>query len=589
MLFYRGLCVTDFDATDAARRWESYMRRGEFEKAWRESDAIAAAGMAGPANLWGGTPFDGKRVIVRCLHGFGDAIQFLRYASLVRQTASRLMIETHPEMVALLRTLPAADDVITWAEPHHIGRSDWDQQVEVMELPWIFRTTIGTIPRVVPYLGVTRRGVPRLPPTQGPRIGLLWASSAWNPLRSLAFDDLLPLIDLPGFSVFSFQRGPEREQMHGPAFDTSLGAPDILDTARDLLEIDLLITVDTMAAHLAGALGVPVWTLLPQDADWRWMLNRDDSPWYPTMRLFRRTERDKGWFGVIHRVRQALLDRFGVSATLEPRLHSRGYMSETNNPKELAVVTGASSGIGLELAKEFARRGFDLVIGAESAGIEKAAAEIRALGANVQAIQVDLRTFDGVEKFYAQINRPIDVIAINAGVGVGGDFVRETDLQAELDLINLNVVSTVHLAKLVLKDMVARNKGRVLFTASVVSIAPGPLEAVYGASKAFVFSFAEALRAELKETEVTITALMPGATETNFFHRAGMDGTKIGQAKKDDPAQVAREGIEALFSDKDRVVAGSLKNKVLTTVGSVSPEAAAELHRKQAEPVHSGD
>jgi short-subunit dehydrogenase len=264
-------------------------------------------------------------------------------------------------------------------------------------------------------------------------------------------------------------------------------------------------------------------------------------------------------------------------------------MSDTNNTKELAVVTGASSGIGLQLAKEFARRGFDLTIAAEDAGIEKAAAEIRELGANVNPVQVDLRTFEGVEKFYGQIGRPVDVIAINAGVGVGGDFSRETDLKAELDLIDLNVVSTVHLAKLVLRDMVARNRGRVLFTASVVSIAPGPLEAVYGASKAFVYSFAQALRGELKETEVTVTALMPGATETNFFHRAGMDGTKVGEVEKDDPAEVAREGIEALFSNKDHVVAGSFKNKVLTTVGRFAPETAAEMHRKQAEPVHSGD
>jgi short-subunit dehydrogenase len=264
--------------------------------------------------------------------------------------------------------------------------------------------------------------------------------------------------------------------------------------------------------------------------------------------------------------------------------------TETNQTgKERAVVTGASSGIGLELAKEFARRGFDLTICAEDEGIRKAAAEISSLGANVQAIQVDLANYDGVEKFYAQIQQPIDVIAINAGVGVGGDFVRETDLKAELNLINLNVASTVHLAKLVLKDMVARNKGRVLFTASVVSSAPGPLEAVYGGSKAFVFSFSEALRNELKDTEVTITALMPGATETNFFHRAGMDNTKVGQAEKDDPAEVARDGVEALLSNKDRVVAGSFKNKLFSALGSVAPESAAEMHRKQAEPVSSGD
>lgn len=264
-------------------------------------------------------------------------------------------------------------------------------------------------------------------------------------------------------------------------------------------------------------------------------------------------------------------------------------MSDINtNGKERAVITGASSGIGLELAKEFARRGFDLVICAEDPGIESAAQELRGLGAEVQAIQVDLASFDGVEKFYAQIPQPIDVVALNAGVGVGGDFARETDLKAELNLINLNVASTVHLAKRVLKDMVPANKGRLLFTASVVSAMPGPFEAVYGASKAFVFSFAEALRNELKETEITVTALMPGATETNFFHRAGMDDTEVGKAEKDDAAEVARQGVDALLANKDRVVGGSFKNKLFVAAGSVAPEFAAEMHRKQAQPVNSG-
>jgi short-subunit dehydrogenase len=264
-------------------------------------------------------------------------------------------------------------------------------------------------------------------------------------------------------------------------------------------------------------------------------------------------------------------------------------MSYIDNGKERAVITGGSSGIGLELAKEFARRGFNLVICAEDPGIEKAASELRQLGAEVQAIQVDLASYDGVEKFYAQVPQPIDIIAINAGVGVGGDFVRETDLKAELNLINLNVASTVHLAKLVLKDMVARDRGRVLFTASIASTAPGPFEAVYAASKAFVFSFSEALRNELQDTEITVTALMPGATETNFFHRAGMDQTKVGLSEKDDAAEVARQGVEALLSNKDRVVAGSFRNKLFAAAGSIAPESAAELHRKQAEPVHSGD
>jgi uncharacterized protein len=259
-------------------------------------------------------------------------------------------------------------------------------------------------------------------------------------------------------------------------------------------------------------------------------------------------------------------------------------MPDTNRP--IAAVTGASSGIGLELAKELARKGFDLVVAAEDPGIESAARDISALGANVFPVQVDLADYDGVEKFYRELKarEPVDIVAINAGIGVGGDFARETDLKAELRLIDLNVTSCVHLAKRVVPDMLPRKQGRILITSSIAATAPGPFEAVYAASKAFLFSFSEALRNELKDSGITVTALMPGATETNFFHRAGMDNTKVGQSEKDDPAEVARDGIQALMAGKDRVVAGSFKNTVLATAGRVAPATAAEVHRKQAEP-----
>lgn len=261
-------------------------------------------------------------------------------------------------------------------------------------------------------------------------------------------------------------------------------------------------------------------------------------------------------------------------------------MNSTDRP--LAVVTGASNGIGYELAKQFAQNGFDLLIAAKNSGINEVVPDLEKLGAQVKPIQADLATYDGVEALYQAIKntgRPVDAIAINAGVGVGGDFVRETDLQDELNLINLNVVSTVHLAKRVLKDMVERNQGRVLFTASIASIMPGPFEAVYAASKAFVHSFAEALRNELKDTSITITSLMPGPTETNFFHRAGMDDTKVGSEKKDDPAQVAEQGFKALMADRDHVVAGSLQTKAQAAVSQVLPDSVnAEQHRKLSEP-----
>ena len=256
--------------------------------------------------------------------------------------------------------------------------------------------------------------------------------------------------------------------------------------------------------------------------------------------------------------------------------------------KPLAVVTGASSGIGYELAKQFAQNGFDLLVVAEDAGINTVTQDFTALGAQVEAVQADLATYDGVESLYSRIQaagRPVDAIALNAGVGVGGDFARETDLRDELNLINLNVISPVHLSKRVVKDMVARGSGRILFTSSVAALMPGPFEAVYAASKAFVQSFSEALRNELKDTGITVTALQPGPTETNFFHRADMDDTRAGASKKDDAAQVAKQGFDALMAGKDHVVAGSLMTKLQAASTNVLPSTAnAEQHRKLSEP-----
>ena len=203
-------------------------------------------------------------------------------------------------------------------------------------------------------------------------------------------------------------------------------------------------------------------------------------------------------------------------------------------------------------------------------------------------MQADLASYEGVEELYQTIKssgRPVDSIAINAGVGVSGDFARDTSLQSELNLIRLNVISPVHLTKRVAKDMVQQGHGRILFTSSIAGTMPAPFEAVYGASKAFLTSFAQAIRNELKDTGVSVTALMPGATETDFFHRAGMDDTKLGVSEKDDAGEVAREGFEALMAGKDHVVAGSFKNKVQAAAGHVLPDpAVAQMHRKQSEP-----
>ena len=259
----------------------------------------------------------------------------------------------------------------------------------------------------------------------------------------------------------------------------------------------------------------------------------------------------------------------------------------TSSTKQFAVVTGASAGIGFELAKQFAENGFDLLIVAGGDRISTAADEIQMLGAKVEAVQADLATHDGVHKLLSAIQssgRAIDAVAINAGVGVSGRFV-ETDLSEELNMVALNVTSTVHLAKYMVKDMVARGSGRILFTASIAGTMPTPYEAVYGATKAFVRSLSQSLREELKETGVSVTALMPGATETEFFHRAGADDTKLGVSEKDDPAEVAKEGFEALMAGKDHVVAGSFKNKLQAAAGYALPDPlVAKAHAAMAEP-----
>ncbi len=245
-----------------------------------------------------------------------------------------------------------------------------------------------------------------------------------------------------------------------------------------------------------------------------------------------------------------------------------------SQPRPLALVTGASSGIGLELAREFARKGYDLLVAAEDEAVHEAARELSVAGCEAVAQQVDLATSDGVAQLYAVAagsGRAVTAAALNAGVAVGGRF-HETDVNADLRLVALNVASTVHLAKLLTRDMVKEGEGKLLFTASIASTMPGPYHATYAASKAFVHSFAEAIRVELKDTGVTVTSLMPGPTDTNFFERANMEDTRIASAPKDDPADVARRGVEALLAGKDHVVAASRLNKLQTAAGQLLPD-----------------
>lgn len=236
---------------------------------------------------------------------------------------------------------------------------------------------------------------------------------------------------------------------------------------------------------------------------------------------------------------------------------------DTHRP--LAVVTGASSGIGRAIARELAVRGHDLVLAADEDLLEDAAEDLRRLGATVTAEPVDVATGEGVERLHSAVTalgRPVAVAVLNAGIGVSGRF-DETPVEADLELVDLNVRSTVHLAKLLLPGMVAHGAGRLLFTGSIAGLAPGPYHATYAASKGFVNLFAESLRHELKDTGVTVTALMPGPTETLFFDRAEMrEDTVIGQMPKDDAAKVARQAVDALLAGRGHVVSGSVLNRL---------------------------
>jgi short-subunit dehydrogenase len=258
---------------------------------------------------------------------------------------------------------------------------------------------------------------------------------------------------------------------------------------------------------------------------------------------------------------------------------------EPGSRRPVALVTGASRGIGFELARVFAEHGYDLLINAEDEAVEDAAARLRESGADVRTVRADLRDPKGVDEVAAAAARfAVDVAALNAGVGHGGAFV-DTDPEGDREVVDLNVTSTVLLAKPLLRRMTERGEGRMLFTSSIASLSPGSFNAVYNASKSFVQSFAEALQEEVKDTGVTVTSFMPGPTDTDFFRRAGMEDTKIGTMDKDDPAEVARQAFEAVTKGRRKLVTGSERTKAQGTVQKVMPDKVKGLfHRKMAEP-----
>lgn len=252
---------------------------------------------------------------------------------------------------------------------------------------------------------------------------------------------------------------------------------------------------------------------------------------------------------------------------------------------KLAIITGASTGIGFELAELAADAGYDLIVVADEPLIEAAARDFERPGITVRAVEADLATTDGVDRLLeATGDRRIDLLCANAGRGLGHGFL-EQQVADWRRVIDTNITGTVYLLQKVLKPMVARNAGKVLITGSIAGFMPGSFNAVYNGTKAFVDSFADAIRNELKDSDgITITTLMPGPTETEFFDRADMLDTKVGAEEKDDPAKVAKDGWDALMAGKAHIVSG-WKNKVQAAAAHVSPAALlAEQHRKMAEP-----
>lgn len=252
---------------------------------------------------------------------------------------------------------------------------------------------------------------------------------------------------------------------------------------------------------------------------------------------------------------------------------------------KLAIITGASTGIGFELASIAAEQGYDLIVVADEPLIDAAAADFRGHNVEVTSVEADLATIDGVDRLLAATNgRQIDVLCANAGTGMGGAFL-DQDVPRWRHTIDTNITGTLYLLQKVLADMVTRNDGKILVTGSIAGYVPGAFNAVYNGTKAFVDNFTEALRNEIKESDgVTLTTLMPGATETEFFERADMLDTKVGKADKDDPAKVAKDGWDALMSGQGVIVSG-LYNKLQVAAAGVVPQAIlAEQHRKMAEP-----
>ena len=293
----------------AAGRWLCATLQGDFETAWQQSDSIRSRVAHDPNRFWQGEDFTGKRVILRCLHGLGDAVQFLRYAPLLKARASTVIVQVPPRLLELAPCFDGVDEVVTWSELSGTPEPAWDVQMEIVELPYIFRTQSTDLPIASEYLHLPAAIEPIQPRNPSSmQVGVVWAGGSWSPSRSVPPALLDPVFEAPVCEFWNLQGSDERasgESLFDPHHNDIRYTDGVLRLARTIAQLDLVITTDTLAAHLAGALGKPAWVMLEHAADWRWMLTRDNSPWYPTLRLFRQTQ-PGDWPGVIARIRTEL-------------------------------------------------------------------------------------------------------------------------------------------------------------------------------------------------------------------------------------------------------------------------------------------
>ena len=290
-------------------RWMVAMLQGNLGAAWLLSDAIRLRGEPDPHRFWNGEELRGARVIVRCLHGLGDAVQMLRYAPRLARLAADVVYEVPPRMLELAPCFRGVDHAVTWGDQAPAKPTSFDVQVEVMELAYVFRTTADGLPVATDYLDLPAALLAETAGAMGartlPRVGLVWAAGEWNHARSIPPASLGPLLECPRYEFWNLQGGEARMQLRGLKDATMLCGEGVLALAATIANLDLVITVDTLAAHLAGALGRPCFLLLQHAADWRWQVNRADSPWYPSVRLFRQPS-PGDWPGVIAQVTRAL-------------------------------------------------------------------------------------------------------------------------------------------------------------------------------------------------------------------------------------------------------------------------------------------